>query len=50
MYWRSVQLGWSVEKAFRLDARAVPKIVGEFLKPYGNKIMLSCPFSPVFIH
>jgi hypothetical protein len=35
------------EKAFRLDARAVPKIVGEFLKACGNKVQVNCPFSPV---
>jgi hypothetical protein len=36
MYWRSVQLCWLAEKALRLDAEAVPKIMGEFLKPFGN--------------
>jgi hypothetical protein len=35
------------EKAFRSDARAVPKIMGEFLKPSGNRVQVSCPFSPV---
>jgi hypothetical protein len=35
------------EKAFRLDAKAVLKIVGELLKPCGNKVQVSCPFSLV---
>jgi hypothetical protein len=30
-----------------LDAKAVPKIVGEFLKPCGNRVQVNCPFSPV---
>jgi hypothetical protein len=30
-----------------LDTRSVPKIVGEFLKPYGNRVQVNCPFSPV---
>jgi hypothetical protein len=47
MYWRSVQSFWPAEKAFRSDARAVPKIVGEFLKPCGNRVQVNCPFSPV---
>jgi hypothetical protein len=38
---------WSAEKAFRTDAKAVPKMVGEFLKPHGNRVQISCPFSPV---
>jgi hypothetical protein len=29
---RSVQLYWLAEKSFRLDAKAVPKIAGKFLK------------------
>jgi hypothetical protein len=36
MYWRGMQLCQLTEKAFRSDARAVPKIVGEFLKACGN--------------
>jgi hypothetical protein len=36
MYWRSGQPCWLAEKAFRLDAKSVLKIVGEFLKLYGN--------------
>jgi hypothetical protein len=36
MYWRSMQPYWLAEKAFRSNAKAVPKIVGEFFKPYGN--------------
>jgi hypothetical protein len=47
LYWRSVQPCWLAEKAFWLDARAVPKIVGEFLKPCGNRVQVNCPFSPV---
>jgi hypothetical protein len=52
MYWRSAQPCWSAEKALRLDAKAVPKIVGEFLTPWGNQVHISCPFSPVlgFFH
>jgi hypothetical protein len=30
-----------------LDAKAVPKIVGEFLKTCGNQVQVNCPFSPV---
>jgi hypothetical protein len=40
-------LCWLAKKALRLDAKAVLKIVGEFLKPYGNRVQVSCPFSPV---
>jgi hypothetical protein len=36
-----------VEKAFRLDAKTVPKIVGEFLKPCGDQVQVSCPSSLV---
>jgi hypothetical protein len=36
MSWRNVQPYWSAKKAFRSDVKAVPKIVGEFLKPCGN--------------
>jgi hypothetical protein len=35
------------EKALRSDAKAVLKIVGEFLKPSGNQVQVSCSFSPV---
>jgi hypothetical protein len=35
------------EKTFRSDAKAVPKIVGEFLKVCGNQVQVNCPFSPV---
>jgi hypothetical protein len=31
----------------RSDARAVPKIVGKFLKSCSNQVQVSCPFSPV---
>jgi hypothetical protein len=31
----------------RLDAKAVLKIVGEFLKPCGNQVQVSCSFSPL---
>jgi hypothetical protein len=44
MYWRRMQPCWN-EKAFSSDARAVPKVVGEFLKIYGNQVQVSCPFS-----
>jgi hypothetical protein len=47
MYWKTVQLWWSDEKALKLDDKAVPKIVGEFLKPCSNQPQVSCPFSPV---
>jgi hypothetical protein len=33
------------EKAFRSDAKVVLKIVGKFLKPCGNRVQVSCPFS-----
>jgi hypothetical protein len=46
-YWRSVQPCWSAEKPFRLDAKAVPKIVGGFLKLCGDQVQVSCPFSPL---
>jgi hypothetical protein len=32
---------WSTEKAFRSDAKTVLKIVGEFLKPFGNQVQVS---------
>jgi hypothetical protein len=35
------------ERALRSDAKAVPKIVGEFLKTCSNQVQVSCPFSPV---
>jgi hypothetical protein len=35
------------EKAFRSDAKVVLKIVGKFLKPCGNRVQVSCPFSLV---
>jgi hypothetical protein len=38
---------WLAKKVFRSDARAVLKIVGEFLKSCGNKVQVNCPFSPV---
>jgi hypothetical protein len=47
MYWKSVPQCWLAEKAFSSGARAVLKIVGEFLKPCGNRVQVSCPFSPV---
>jgi hypothetical protein len=31
----------------RLDSKAVSKIVGEFLKPCGNQVQVSCLFSPL---
>jgi hypothetical protein len=46
MYWRSVQPSCLAEKAFRSDAKAVPKLVGESLKPCGNQVQVSCPFFP----
>jgi hypothetical protein len=46
-YWNSVQPCWLAEKAFRLGANPVPKIVGEFLKPCGNWVQANCPFSLV---
>jgi hypothetical protein len=39
-----VQPHWSAEKAFRSDAKAVPKIVGEFLKFCGNQSKSIVPF------
>jgi hypothetical protein len=52
MYWRSVKPCWSAEEAFSLDATAVPKIVGEFLKTCSNQVQVSYLFSPVlgFFH
>jgi hypothetical protein len=44
IYWRSVQPCWTAEKAFRLDAKAVLKIVGEFLKPVATESRLASPF------
>jgi hypothetical protein len=44
MYWRSVQLCWSAEKAFRSDDKAVLKIVGEFLKAVATMSRLDAPF------
>jgi hypothetical protein len=40
------------EKAFRADAKAAPKIVGQFLKTCGNRVQVNCPFSlvPEFSH
>jgi hypothetical protein len=38
---------WSAEKALRSDAKVVPKIVGEFLKPCGNWVEVSFPCSPL---
>jgi hypothetical protein len=35
------------KKALRSDAKAVSKIVWEFLKPCSNQVKVSCPFSPV---
>jgi hypothetical protein len=35
------------EKALRLDAKAVLIIVGKFLRPCGNQVQISCPFSPL---
>jgi hypothetical protein len=46
-HWRNVQPYWSAKKAFRSDTRAVPMIVGEFLKSCGNCIQVNCLFSPV---
>jgi hypothetical protein len=31
----------------KADAKAVPKIMGEFLKPCGNQVQLNCPVFPV---
>jgi hypothetical protein len=42
-----VQPCWSAKKAFRSVAEAVPKVVGEVLKPCGNQVQVNCPFSPV---
>jgi hypothetical protein len=36
MYWRNVEPCWLAEEPLKSDAKAVPKIVGEFLKPCGN--------------
>jgi hypothetical protein len=47
MNWRSVQPCWSVEKALRSYTKAVLKIVGEFLKPCGNRLQVRCSFSLV---
>jgi hypothetical protein len=33
--------------AFRSDAKTVPKIASEFLKPCGNRVQASCLFSPI---
>jgi hypothetical protein len=33
------------EKALRSDAKAVPNMVGEFLKPCSNRVQVSFPFS-----
>jgi hypothetical protein len=40
MYWRSAQPYWSAEKTLRSDAKAVRKIVGDFLKCYGNRVQV----------
>jgi hypothetical protein len=47
MYWKSVQPCWLSEKAFRLDMKAISKIVGEFLKACVTWVQVNCPFSPV---
>jgi hypothetical protein len=36
-----------VDPVSRRSARAVPKIVDEFLKPCGNRVQVRLPFSPV---
>jgi hypothetical protein len=36
-------------KALRSDVKAVPKIVGKFLKPSGNRVQVSCPFFPLLV-
>jgi hypothetical protein len=38
---------WLAGKASRLDAKAVPKIMGKFLKTCGSQVQVSCPFSPL---
>jgi hypothetical protein len=47
MYWRSVQLCWLAEKVLMLGAKAVLKIVREFLNSCCNQVQISCPLSPL---
>jgi hypothetical protein len=42
-----VQRCWLGKKAFRSDAKAVPKIVRGILKPCSNRVQVICLFSPV---
>ena len=46
-YWSRVQLKVSPGKAARSVARASPNRVGEFLKPCGSQVQVSCVFLPV---
>jgi hypothetical protein len=46
-YWRIVQ-SFS-QQSSRSLAKASPKIVGEFLKPYRSLLQVNCPFAPVSV-
>ena len=47
MYWSRVQFKASLGKAARSAARASLNRVGEFLKPCGSQVQVSCVFLPV---
>jgi hypothetical protein len=44
-YWRMVQAFGQLFSRFQ--AKASPKIVGEFLRSYGSLVQVNCPFIPV---
>ena len=44
-----MQLKVSLGKAARSAARASPNMVGEFLKPCGSRVQVSCVFLPVCV-
>ena len=47
MYWSRVQFKISLGKAAGSAARASPNKAGEFLKPCGSRVQVSCVFLPV---